>query len=218
MSRVLAIGDVHAPCELEGYRDFCKDVYDAWDCDKVVFLGDLVDMHNESVHDPEPEAPGPKDEADLAHEAVQKWREAFPIATVTVGNHDDRVVKAAKRNRIPKQRFIRTYQEAWETSKWEWVYEKDIDGTFYFHGDGFSGLHPAYNASRQMAMSVVMGHIHTAGGVQWHNNPRKSWFGMDVGCGIDDKQWAFYYAKTMKRRPCIGCGVVIDGKPYHEKM
>jgi len=63
-----------------------------------------------------------------------------------------------------------------------------------------------------------MGHIHHVGGVKWKVSPEKRWFGMDVGCGIDDKMWAFIYAKHVVRRSVISCGVVIDGHPYHEMM
>ena len=218
MSRVIAIGDIHCPCERKGYLEFCRDIYYQWDCDTVMFVGDIVDLHNISRFDPEPDAPGPKDEADKAAEAVQRWVKVFPDATVCEGNHDARVNRAAKNSNIPRGRFLRTYSEAWGTPTWEWVYEKTIDDVYYFHGDGYSGLHPAYNAARQMAMSVVMGHIHTAGGSKWLVNPKQRWFSLDVGCGIDDKKYAFYYSQRMKRKSVISCGVVIDGHPYHEMM
>ena len=216
--RILTIGDIHAPCEKEGYLEFCKDIYKAWSCDAVVFAGDVIDMHNVSRFEPEADAPGPRDEADMAAEAVARWHKAFPIAKVCIGNHDSRVTKAAQNSKVPGTRFIRTYNEAWGTKGWTWKYSFDIEGVYYFHGDGYTGLHPAYNAAKQMAMSVVMGHSHTSGGVKWMANPRKQWFGMDTGCGIDDTRYAFYYAKQMKKRPIISCGVVIDGYPYHEIM
>jgi len=218
MSRVLAIGDIHAPCEKKGYLEFCKDIYRQWGCDTVVFVGDVVDHHNVSQWEPEPDSPGPKAEADLAALAIEKWKGAFPVATVCTGNHDERVLRAAKKSNIPRARFIRTYAESWETPTWNWVYEHKIDGVYYFHGDGYAGIHPSYNAARQMSVSVVMGHIHTAGGIKWLVNPNQRWFGMDTGCGIDRKKYAFYYSKRMKRLPVISCGVVIDGTPYHEIM
>ena len=50
MARVLAIGDLHEPATHPGYLDFCLDLYEVWDCDTVVFLGDIVDHHNISFH------------------------------------------------------------------------------------------------------------------------------------------------------------------------
>lgn len=37
-------------------------------------------------------------------------------------------------------------------------------------------------------------------------------FGMNVGCLIDIKAYAMAYGKHCPRRPCLGAGVVIDGK------
>jgi len=82
MSRVLAIGDIHAPCEKKGYLEFCQDMYQAWDCDTVVFMGDVVDHHAISFHAANPEAPGPLDEAKMTLEAIQRWYKAFPEAVL----------------------------------------------------------------------------------------------------------------------------------------
>lgn len=50
MSRVLIIGDTHAPCMIEGYVDFLKDCKRAWKCDRVVHIGDLCDIAALSFH------------------------------------------------------------------------------------------------------------------------------------------------------------------------
>ena len=33
-SRVLIIGDIHAPFELEGYREHCKKTYENYNCNR----------------------------------------------------------------------------------------------------------------------------------------------------------------------------------------
>jgi predicted phosphodiesterase len=50
MSKVLAIGDIHAPATHPGYLTFCKDVYHEWGCDTVVFMGDVIDHQAISFH------------------------------------------------------------------------------------------------------------------------------------------------------------------------
>jgi len=217
MSKVLCIGDVHEPVSREGYLDFCLDTYYAWDCDSVVFLGDLVDWHGISFHTKHPEAPGIVEEYELALKGVQKWYEAFPEAIVCRGNHDERIIRLAESVDIPEE-FLKDHATIWETPNWEWVFDTVIDDVYYFHGTGCAGLHPAFNIMRQMSMSVVMGHIHSAGGIKWLVNPRKRMFGMDVGCGIDDKKAAFAYGQHTKKRSVLSCGVVLDGIPYHEIM
>ena len=215
--RVLCIGDVHEPVAKDGYLEFCQDIYDAWGCNQVVFIGDLVDWHAISFHSKHPESPGAFDEYKLAYDGIQKWYKAFPKAKVCVGNHDARPNRLAATVNIPSS-FLQSYEEMWNTPKWNWAFDHSIDGVYYFHGTGYSGLHPAYRAAREMGMSACIGHAHAAGGIKWLVNPNRRWFGMDVGCGIDDKRYAFAYGKHLRKKSVISCGVVIDGMPYHEMM
>lgn len=217
MSRVLVVGDVHAPVEHPGYFSFIKDIYDSWDCNRVHFIGDLVDWHGISFHLQHPESPGVRDEYEQAKWEVTKWCAYFPKATVSIGNHDERVIRLAETVGIPAS-FLRSYSDIWNTPKWSWEYETIIDGVYYFHGTGHSGVHPAYNAMTTMCMSVCMGHVHHAGGIKWKVNPITRIFGMDVGSGIDDQAYAMAYNRHSKKKSVLSCGVVIDGHPYHEMM
>lgn len=215
MSRVLVIGDTHAPSVHPGYLAFCSDLRDRYQCNRVVHIGDVVDFHSISFHAHVPDMPGPKDEFEQAFEATRPWVEAFPRASVCIGNHDRRVIRLAESVNIPA-RFVRDYREVWETPGWKWAEEFIIDDVHYSHGEGCGGLHPAYNQMQKMLMSAVIGHVHTAGGVSWLANPTRRMFGLDTGCGIDEKSLAFQYGKHFKRRSIISAAVVLDGVPYHE--
>jgi len=215
--RVLVIGDIHEPCSRKGYLEFCKAIKRKHRCNQTVFIGDVIDWHAISFHAHHPESPGAWDEYELAFKGVHKWYKAFPNSKVCIGNHDARVIRVAGDNNIPAK-FIREYKEMWDTPKWEWADDFTIDDVYYFHGVGYGGLHPAFNAARTMGMSVCMGHIHSVGGIKWMVSPLKRWFGMDVGSGIDDRKYAFAYGKHIKKKSVISCGVVLDGTPYHEMM
>jgi len=218
MSRNLVIGDIHEPVSRKGYLPFCQDIYDEWNCDKVTFIGDLVDWSAISFHARNPEAPGPMDEYQMALKATQKWYKAFPDGIVTIGNHDARPKRVAESVNIPAK-FIRNYADLWETPNWKWVQSIIIDDVYYCHGHGKGGGNtPAWNLSKKMGMSVVLGHYHSKGSIHWSANPLRRWFGMDVGCGIDDKAYAFAYAKEQVTRSILSVGVVLDGCPYHEMM
>jgi len=91
MSRVLVIGDIHEPVSHPGYLSFCQDLHKAWNCNAVVFIGDVADFQAISFHTIHPECPGPGDEYMLAKQKIQKWYKAFPKAKVCIGNHDERV-------------------------------------------------------------------------------------------------------------------------------
>lgn len=216
-NRVLVIGDIHEPCGREGYLEFCKAIEKKYKTNQTVFVGDIVDWQGISFHANNPEAPGVVDEYLLAHQCIQEWYRAFPNAVVTIGNHDKRVIQMAESVNIPA-RFIRDYKDIWDTPKWEWKFEHTIDDVYYFHGTGVSGEYPHKTTAKQMSMSVVMGHYHSIAGIEWMANPQKRWFGMSVGCGIDDAKYAFAYGIHQKKKSLVSCGVVIDGHPYHEMM
>ncbi len=218
MSRVLVIGDLHAPVTRKHYLRFCKNQYKKFKCNKVVFIGDVVDWTSISFHVTNPECPGPADEYRLALQCIQQWRRAFPKAMVMIGNHDRRPHRKAEKEGIfPK--LLRNYDEVWKTPQWKWVTSCIIDEVYYCHGDGKgAGINPAYNTAKNMGMSVVMGHTHSKAGIKWLVNPLRRWFGMDVGTGIDDSAFAFSYAKEQTYRSILSCGVVLNGMPQHIMM
>jgi len=217
LSRVLVIGDVHAPATHPGYLQFCLDIYEQWNCNKVVFIGDVLDYHAISFHEKELDSPNPVDEVDLAIEAVAEWYSHFPNADVTIGNHDERVHRKARSAGVPDM-FIKSYQDVYQTPKWRWTYDVVIDDVRYFHGTGCSGIQPARLTAISSMMSTVLGHVHSVAGVHWVAGPRGRVFGMDVGCGVDVEHPAMRYGSNMRHKPILAAGVVVDGTPYHEIM
>ena len=213
----LVIGDIHEPVSHPGYMQFCKDLYSQWECDSVVFIGDVADFQAISFHANHPQCPGPDDEFLLAKNKIQKWHKAFSKADVCIGNHDERVLRLAESVNIPS-RFIREYADIWKTPGWTWDYEFIHDDISFIHGTARSGIHPAWNAAGKKLMSVVMGHCHSRAGVKWRANPQKRIFSVDVGCGIDIDAWQFAYGKHLDERPILAAAVIIDGVPYHEVM
>jgi len=213
----LVIGDLHLPASRKGYLSFCLDLCEQWNCTEVIFIGDVIDHHAISFHARHPEMPGPKDEYELTLHCVEEWHEAFPKAYVCRGNHDDRIMRLAESVGIPET-FLRPLSELYQTPGWVWDWDFVIDDIYFFHGEGCSGVHPAFNAAKKMLMSTVMGHVHAAAGVKWLSNPKKRIFSMDVSTGIDDKQMAFAYGKHAKQRSMLGAGVIVDGIPYYEPM
>lgn len=210
----LVIGDLHEPVSHPAYLRFCLDVADKVDPDRIVFIGDVVDHHACSFHAKHPHCPGPADELELMREGVQKWNAHFPKATVTIGNHDERPERLAAAAGIVSD-WLNTYNKVFGIKGWDWVEEITLDDVYYFHGTGFSGMHPAYNAMRNMGMSCVMGHTHSNFGVKYMTNPKKLMFGMDVGCGVDRHAHAMAYGKHLKRKPVVGCGVVHGSACAH---
>jgi len=205
-SRVLVIGDLHEPFCLESYLTFCKKVYKKYDCNQVVFIGDVIDNHYSSYHETDADGLGGGDELEMAINRLQRWYKAFPKAHVTIGNHDRIIARKAQTGGIPK-RWIREYSEVLDTPRWKFVERVVIDGVQYIHGEGGT----ARTKSKADMMSTVQGHLHTQCYTDWAVGMNFRIFGMQVGCGIDHESYAMAYAKAGKK-PAIGCGVVIGGK------
>ncbi|MGL5768052.1 MAG: metallophosphoesterase [Sarcina sp.] len=87
-TRVLVIGDVHAPFSKSGYREFCIKMYRKHKCNKVVFIGDIIDNHYSSFHDSDPNGMGASEELQKAIKEIALFYKAFPDAKVCIGNHD----------------------------------------------------------------------------------------------------------------------------------
>ena len=132
--RILVIGDVHAPFVLDGYLDFCKETYAKYNCNQVIFIGDIIDNHYSSFHTSDPDGMGGGDELDYAIEEVKRWNEAFPVADVLIGNHDRIIMRKAFDSQIP-QRWIKSYNDVLGT-KWNWQDRVVYDNVQYVHGEG----------------------------------------------------------------------------------
>jgi predicted phosphodiesterase len=202
--RILVIGDIHAPFELEGYLDFCKETYAKHLCNQVVFIGDIIDNHYTSYHETSSDGLGGADELHHAIESVKHWKEAFPVADVIIGNHDRMCMRKAQTSDIPSA-WIKSYNEVLGTN-WNWVERIVHDNVQYIHGEGGTARTKAKNDM----MSTVQGHIHTQAYTEWMVGRNFRIFGMQVGCGIDGSSYAAAYAKHFKKQ-AIGCGVVLGG-------
>lgn len=218
MSTVLVVGDLHAPATHPLYLNFCKTIARKHRTNEVVIIGDIIDNESISRHEKNPELPAAKEEFNSAMETVKQWYKAFPNAKICIGNHDERITKKARAEGIPSF-YLRTYNDVYGTSRWKWDYEHNIDGVHYFHGTGWGGKTPAFNAANYLRMSVVSGHCHSIASIHFHNNGHDTIFGMNVGSGVDINHPALNYSKNNLKKSILSCGVVKNGQfPYLEIM
>jgi len=198
------IGDIHAPFCLEGYLEFCKEVYAKHNLNQVIFIGDILDNHYSSYHETDPNGLSGGDELDIAIAQVAKWSDAFPVADVIIGNHDRMIMRKAFSSAVPKE-WIKSYNEVLGTN-WNWIERIVYDNVQFVHGEGGT----ARTKARNDMMSTVSGHTHTQAYCEWLVGRNFRVFGMQVGCGIDASSYAAAYARHFKRQ-AIGCGVVLGG-------
>jgi len=202
--RILVVGDIHAPFTLDGYLEFCQEVYAKYNLNQVVFIGDILDNHYASYHETDPNGMSGGDELEIAIGQVEQWATAFPVADVIIGNHDRMVMRKAFSSAVPKE-WIKSYNEVLGTD-WNWTERIVYDNVQFVHGEGGT----ARTKARNDMMSTVSGHIHTQAYCEWLVGRNFKVFGMQVGCGIDASSYAAAYARNFKRQ-AIGCGVVLGG-------
>jgi len=201
---VLVIGDLHEPFCLDGYLDWCLEQYYEYSCSEVVFIGDVIDNHFSSYHETSADGMGGAEELEYAIKRIARWRNAFPMATVIIGNHDRIIMRKAQTSAIPSK-WIKSYKEVLETPDWNFVERYEKDDVQYIHGEGGT----ARTKCRADMMNTVQGHLHTQCYTEHYVGKKFRVFGTQVGCGINHKAYAMAYAKYGKR-PAVGCAVILN--------
>lgn len=216
--RLGIIGDIHEPFCHPMYQRFIQDTFEAWGVTKTHFIGDIVDGHALGFWDHNPNGMSAGNEHEKAYEGVQSWYNLFPNSTVSIGNHDERHFRVARKAGIPDN-YVKGYKIVWGTPKWDWQLSHKYDDTLLEHGTGTSGKDGAINRAIEKRCNLIIGHIHSYAGVKFHTSDYSRIFGMNVGCGIDIDGYAFDYGKPFAIRPVLGCGILIDNVyPYFEIM
>ena len=192
---ILVIGDLHEPFCLEGYLEFCIEQYKTYNCNQVIFIGDILDNHAYSYHEPDPDGLSAGMELEESIKKIQNWYKAFPVADVCIGNHDRMAARKSFSGGIPSA-WIRSYNEVLGTPNWNWVESVTYDEVLYEHGEGGQ----AQTKAKNNLMSSVCGHTHTEAYTRWYVGKKFRVFGMQVGCGVDSKSYASAYAKTLKNK------------------
>jgi metallophosphoesterase superfamily enzyme len=219
MARVGIIGDTHLPYEKEGYLEFCQETFEAWDVDTIVHIGDMFDNHSLSFHDSEPNLHNVFGEYESAYERAKDWYEAFPTATLIMGNHDRIPMRQLKKLGMEPTIFMKPFEELMGMPK-GWTCEDSIviDGVLYHHGETATGVNGFRKDCETRMRCTVSGHNHSNAGISATATDQELVWGMAVGCGVDHAHMAFAYGKHFAKKPIIACGVVIDGEPHVEYM
>ena len=213
---VLIISDTHIPYHVPELMDFLKLLKKKYKPEKIIHIGDEVDKHAMSFHDSDPDLPSAGDELKLSLPVIKQLEDLFPHMDLVDSNHGSLVFRRALKHGIPKA-YLRDYNDFLEVGKgWKWHDDLTIDtplGKVYFcHGKTADVL----KLAQSMGMSCVQGHYHSSMGVRYYGNSLGLYFGLQVGCMIDNKSLAFRYNKVQKARPIIGCSVIYNGLPIIE--
>lgn len=213
-SRILVISDMHVPYHHPDTFAFLEAVKKKYKPTRVVCVGDEVDHHALSFHDSDPDLPSAGDELRQAIQCLQPLYKLFPNVDLIDSNHGSMVYRKGKHHGIPRK-YLRDYGDVLEApTGWVWQYDLMLDlpggnRCYFHHGMAKDVL----KIANQRGTCVVQGHFHTSAIVEYSSNPANLLWGMNVGCSIDNKSYAFAYDKTNLGRPIISHGIIIGGQP-----
>lgn len=220
-ANVLVIPDLHIPFQHPDALKFVRFVDQMWFPSKnriVVNLGDEIDSHSISRHMPDPNGRSPSDELDDAIIVLQDWYHAYSNMFICSSNHTLRPWKRAFEAGLPKQ-FMRDIRDVLKAPEgWHWADRWEHFGIVFEHGENVSGPLGALTAAQQNRKSTCVGHLHTFGGVVHSGAHDSQIWGMNAGCLINLSAYAFHYAKNLRKKPTLGCGIVRHGSPFFIPM
>ena len=203
-SRILVIGDIHAPFEHADYLAHCKHVRKTYKTTHTIFIGDIIDAHYSSYHETNPDGWGAGGELEAAIEKLGQWHRAFIGADVILGNHDRMAMRKIMSSGL-SQRWLRGIDEVLDTPSWNYHMRRVYDNVLYIHGEGVTAKTKALRSGR----SVVQGHRHSESYVWYNPKDYGTQFGVQVGCGINADSYAFAYAKDHPA-PILSCAAILD--------
>lgn len=212
---VLVISDYHAPFNHPGALDFLNDLRKKWKPTKIISAGDEADMAAISFHPKDPMMMSAGDEYKAMIRELKLLYKLFPKVQVCISNHTARPFRVATNAGLPSL-FIKSYGEFLQAPRgWSWHESILHKNVVYEHGEGLSGKDGAYKGMVQSRKSFVCGHLHSFAGVQYSKGPFNQTFAMNVGCLIDRDSIAFAYGKSIRSKPTLGSGIVVDGLDAH---
>lgn len=211
---ILVISDLHAPYFHPDTIAFLRKVKAEIRPDKVVLIGDEIDLHSLSFHPKDADLAAAGDEFKSAIQKLKPIYDLFPEANIVDSNHGSLVYRKALYHGLPR-RVFKSYREMIEApAGWHWSFDLTIKlpngSSVYLHHGKTAGY---AKLSKNMSMNCVQGHFHSRFEIIYWANPQGLFWDMRVGCLIDDRQLSFAYNKNTMDRPIIGVGAIIDGHP-----
>jgi hypothetical protein len=180
----------------------------------VISVGDELDYHAISFHDSDPDLMSAGPELETSIKRLKPIYDLFPEVDLVESNHGSLVYRKQKAHGLPRH-VIKSYRDILNApKKWRWHDDLIInlsDGmkVYICHGKSADVL----KLSQSMGMSAIQGHYHEKFEVRYWGNKLGLFFGMIVGCLIENSSYAFNYNKLNLKRPVIGCAVIINGIP-----
>ena len=219
--RILIISDTHFPAEHEDTFKFLSKIKTAYKPDLVVSIGDIVDLHNFSRYEHNPDWLSPSCELKEAKKRIKNLYSIFPQLYIVVGNHDERIHDRAGKAGLPES-CLKSLDSILGTEKFKWKfcdnlklnYKDEKKRILFTHG---LFKNPIQSAIHESA-NVVQGHFHTSAEIRFGANSNCLRWGMNTGCLVKQSNVCFRYSKKHAKKFILGAGIVENNMPKYIPM
>ena len=215
--RILVMADCHMPYHHPDMFDFLYDLNESFKPDRVISLGDIVDFYGMSSYSKDPDH---KDS--FANELtkikiyVKILASIFPKMRITLGNHDDRLYRAASGAGVSRS-MLKPFSSIIGSPRGWRFYKGEVQIRVASTGEKILFAHTrganVFLTAQRLGQTVVTGHQHTKGGVQAFSNGRDVRFGCDCPNLISNEGCPFKYAKLQNINPVQGALIIEGGVP-----
>ena len=212
--RILLVSDMHLPYGHQDTLPFLAYLKAKYKPTRVICLGDELDKHSLSFHSHDPDLASPSDELARALPMIKQLKKMFTKMDILESNHGSLAYRRAKANGIPRG-YLKSYNDVLGVdSDWVWHYEMTVTlpngNKVYLHHGKAADIK---KLSTSLGMCAVSGHYHETFKVDYWANSLGLYWGMNVGCLINDKSLAFAYNNCNLKRPIVGTGLIINSHP-----
>lgn len=213
---IVVMPDLHAPYHHQDALAFMGAVLKAFKPELVVNLGDETDKHAMSFHDSDPNLMSAGDELEASRKVLAGFAKIMPNVLLCDSNHGSMHYRKAKHHGIPVQ-YLKDYRdilfpegggEGWHWAE-NWRVNTPLGEVMFKHQP--SG--PILNDAAHNQCNLAVGHHHGNFSVEYTASSKHIYWGAYFGCLIDKDKLAFAYGKHFPRKPVVGCGVILDGRP-----
>ena len=127
ISNFLVISDLHIPYQHKDAFDFLMHTKKKYNCTQILNVGDVIDHHQGSYHESEPDAMDAEAEYYAAKKDCKVLQEMFPKMVITVGNHDCIPQRKLKTAGLPTT-MVADYNALYDLKdSWQWVDQHKFD-------------------------------------------------------------------------------------------
>ncbi len=216
-NKVMCFGDTHAPFTHKKGLEFLADTASDFGPDTVVHTGDLTDSYNFSRFAKDIASETVSTELKKMRKFTQQLGALFPKLEIVKSNHDVRLWQVARIGGIPRECVI-PWSKLIGSEEFDWTLHDDYMFTVDADRSKWQVSHhktgTALTTSQKLGRNIVLGHNHTRqGAYRWSPEKGRALWGVDTGCLIDSKTYAFHYAKANALQQVNGCVLIEDGTP-----